>query len=89
MARFVIYGKEKQSISFAENSVSKVYGDEDFTVTVSGAADGSAVTYSSSNTEVATVDATTGKVTICGAGKAVITATASGTHHFLKTGIFE
>ncbi len=77
--RFVTYRKETQSISFVESSVSKVFGDADFTITVNGAVEGSTVTYSSSNTKVATVDATIGKVTICGAGEAVITATASST----------
>ena len=80
LERFVVFGKETQSISFAENSVAKTYGDEDFTITAAGdiQAD-SSITYTSSNTKVAMVNETTGQVTLRGAGEAVITAKASGT----------
>lgn len=55
------------------------YGDPDFTVTATGAAEGSTVTYESSNAGVATVDAETGEVTIVGVGTTTITAEASAT----------
>ena len=61
-------------ISYEVASVSKTYGDAAFVnpLTVSGDGD---VTYTTSNAAVAAVDATTGEVTIVGAGEAVITAT--------------
>ena len=62
-------------------SVSKTYGDEDFTIKATDAAAGSTVSYESSNTSVATVD-NTGKVTIVGAGTATIKAKASETPDF-------
>ena len=63
---------------FAETSVTKTYGDGTFTVTASGEASGSTVTYASDNGAVATVDGS-GRVTIHAAGTAAITATASAT----------
>ena len=62
-------------------SVSKTYGDEDFTIKATGAATGSSVSYESSNTDVATVD-NTGKVTIKRVGTAIIKAKASATADF-------
>ena len=70
----VIPAKAAGSISFAAASVSKQYGDANFTNPLSIVGDG-VVNYSSSNAEVATVDATTGEVTIVGSGTANITAT--------------
>ena len=61
--------------------MTKTYGDENFTLTATGEVKGSTVTYESSKPEVATVDAD-GKVTIKGAGTAVITATASATEDY-------
>jgi hypothetical protein len=66
--------KKAGSISFAAASVSKQYGDANFTNPLTIVGDGVA-TYESSNEEVATVDATTGEVTIVGSGTANITAT--------------
>ena len=63
------------------SAVSKTYGDPDFSAAVVGAAEGSTVTYESSEPAVATVDGT-GKVTIKGAGTAVITAKASATENY-------
>ena len=62
-------------------SVSKTYGDGDFTIKATDAAAGSTVSYESSNTSVATVD-NTGKVTIVGAGQTTIKAKASETPDF-------
>ena len=53
-------------ISFAESSVSKTYGDADFTNTLTNTGDGT-VTYTSYNESVATVNSETGLVTITGA----------------------
>ena len=63
------------------SAVSKTYGDPDFSAGAVGAAEGSTVTYESSKPAVATVDGT-GKVTIKGAGTAVITAKASATEDY-------
>lgn len=76
--RFLTY-RIGQNISFEEERVTKRIDDNAFTMTVTGVASGSAVTYSSSNTDVAAVDATTGSVTICGVGTAEIIANADAT----------
>ena len=73
--------KKDSPISFAESSVSKVIDDEPFTVSLSGVADGAAVTYSSSNPDVAVVYSS-GLVTIRGAGTTTITATADETLNY-------
>lgn len=83
--------KADQIVTFAgvtEGKVEKIYGDSEFdqsaTVTlnpdVSDQTPG-AVTYTSSNPAVATVDST-GKVTIVGAGAATITASAAATQNY-------
>ena len=64
-----------------QSTVSKTYGDPDFSAAAVGAALGSTVTYESSDETVAAVDGT-GKVTIKGAGTAVITAKASATEEY-------
>lgn len=61
-----------------DDNEGKVYGDAEFDKPAAlETADGGAITYSSSNEDVATVDETSGKVTIIGAGSTVITATAA------------
>ena len=72
----------QSNFKFAEATQTKTYGDSKFTYAATGAVDGSTVTYSSDNTEVATVDANTGEVTILKAGTAVITATAPATDDY-------
>ena len=73
-------------ISFAESSISKTYGDADFTNTLTNTGDGT-VTYTSNNESVATVNSETGLVTITGApGEATITATVTdGTNYAYAT----
>ena len=71
----------QDGFKFENGSVTKTYGDEDFTLTTTGKVEGSTVTYESSKPAVATVDGT-GKVTIKGAGTAVITAKASATEDY-------
>ena len=68
-------------ISFENTSISKVYGNSVFTNAVTNSGDGS-VTYSSSNTAVATVDSSSGQVTIKGVGSATITATVTDTDNY-------
>ena len=81
----VTIGKAAGSISYATSSISKTFGDAAFTNILTKTGDG-AVSYSSSNTNVATVNATSGEVTIVGNGSAVITATvADGTNYTYAT----
>lgn len=60
-------------------AITKTYGDEDFTQTVTLTKGDGTISYTSDAPLVATVD-NTGKVTIVGAGTAAITATASSTN---------
>ena len=57
------------------SGVSKQVGDANFTYTASSNNSAGAITYSSSVTSVATINQTTGEVTIVGAGTTTITAT--------------
>ena len=68
-------GKAAGSISYATTTVDKTYGNSAFTNALTKTGDGS-VTYSSSNTSIATVN-TSGQVTIKAAGSATITATVT------------
>lgn len=76
---------DPQYLTFTEASKAVTYGDDGFTnaiasvTTTEGAtvSDGGAITYASDNTAVAMVDASSGAVTIIGAGTANITATAA------------
>lgn len=68
--------KKDGSISYTTTEISKLVRDADFTNELTKVGDGS-VSYASDNTAVATVNATTGEVTIVGAGTATITATVA------------
>ena len=68
--------KTAGSISYATASVSKTTDDAAFTNELTKTGDGT-VSYASSKEAVATVNATTGEVTIKGAGTATITATVT------------
>lgn len=73
------------SISYVTATVDKTYGDAAFTNALTNTGDGT-VSYASSNKGVATVDASTGEVTIVGSGTATITATvADGTNYSYAT----
>ena len=73
----VVYiAKAPATISYATKTVNKTFGDSEFTNELTMTGDGTA-TFSSSDTEVATVDALTGEVTILKPGSATITATAT------------
>lgn len=67
--------KAERNLAFASATVTKTVGDAAFTNTLSGVTTG--VSYSSDNEDVATVNATSGLVSIVGAGTAVITASAA------------
>lgn len=74
----------EQTLSFAREEVTdKTYSDRNvpFTNQLTHVGDGE-VTYSSSDTNVATVNNTTGEVTIVGVGKTTITATAAATQNY-------
>lgn len=71
------------SFRFAESAVEKTYGDGAFTLAATGEAENSAVTYSSSDETIATVDAA-GTVQIHKAGTVTITAVASETAEHLE-----
>ena len=68
--------KTAGSISYDTTSVSKTTDDTAFTNALNKTGDGT-VTYASSDEAVATVNASTGEVTIVGAGTATITATVT------------
>ena len=72
--------KKDGSISFATSNVIKSFGDDAFTNPLTIVGDGT-VTYSSSNTDVATVDAN-GNVSIIDGGTAIITATTANTDEY-------
>ena len=83
--KYTVTSKLTQSgFAFADSTITKTYGDPDFTVAASGAAEGSTVTYESSKTDVATVNTQTGRVTIVGAGTATIKAKASETKDYAE-----
>ena len=70
------FPKVARTVSFDEASVTKTFGDAAFTnaATPSAGVSDGALSYSSSNTDVATVIASTGEVTIAGVGTTTITA---------------
>ena len=74
----VTINKASGSLSFASSSLTKTYGDDNFVNALYKTGDG-AVTYTSTKPAVATVDASTGLVTIKGTGTTTITATMSAT----------
>ena len=73
----------QSNFQFASGPIDKTYGNDSFTMTATGAAEGSTVSYESSDTNVATVDEN-GTVTIVGAGNATITATAAETKDYVS-----
>ncbi|WP_300800063.1 MBG domain-containing protein [uncultured Acetatifactor sp.] len=72
---------EQVNFGFSSAVLNKVYGDGAFAVSVANAAQGSEVTFTSSNPEVAQVDQA-GNVRILRAGTAVIQAQASETEEY-------
>ena len=69
-----------RNLAFSSTTATATVGLAFTTPTLSGVTTG--VTYSSSNTAVATVDASTGAVTLVGAGSTTITATAPETAEY-------
>lgn len=73
------------NLAFAQPVVNKLVADAAFTQAASSLNATTAITYESSNTGVANVNAATGEVTIVGAGSATITASqAAGSHNSVE-----
>ena len=62
---------------FAETTVEKTVGDADFVMEATASVAGGTITYASSDSKIAEVDAETGRVTVKKAGTVTITATIS------------
>ena len=73
--------KKAAAITFANATVERDYGDTPFTITPDNTGDGT-ISYSSSDTGVASVNTTTGEVTIVGPGSTTITATTADTENY-------
>ena len=73
-----------QTLTFAESTVTKTYGDSPFVNALTHSAGDGPIIYASSDPAVATVG-TDGTVTIRGAGEARITATAAATQNYVET----
>ena len=75
--------KKAGSISYSDKDaqIKKTLADDDFTIELEKVGD-ALVSYSSSNTNVATVNAKTGEVSIVAEGKTTITATVEDTDYY-------
>lgn len=82
-ASYEIIVKGAPSLSFPQTSYTVEMGDAFSTPKLNGLPEGVTPAYTSSNEEVATVDAATGEVTIVGVGTTTITVTSP------ETGIYE
>ena len=76
---FKVIALPLQEVTFADaGPISKTFGDAPFTnAATNSSTGGGAITYAGNNDAVATVDASTGTVTIHGVGTVTITATAA------------
>ena len=72
---------KQENFKFENTTITKTYGDPDFTVAATGAAESSNVTYTGSDDSIAAV-AADGTVTIKKAGTVTITATAAATRDY-------
>lgn len=79
----LVVTKFTPKLSFPQTSYTIEMGDAFSTPKLEGLPEGVTATYSSSNTDVATVDAATGEVAIVGVGTTTLTATSP------ETGIYE
>ena len=82
----VTINKANRTITFANASVTKTYGDVNFTNVATKTGDGT-VAYSSSNANVASVNSSTGEVTIKSAGVVNITASVPATSNYNATSV--
>lgn len=67
---------------FTGGGLSKTFGDAPFTPTLPSSASSGAITYSSSNSAVATINSSTGRITLQGVGTATITAIQAATSNY-------
>ena len=74
----ILFTKQSRNLAFDQTSVSYTLGTSFTAPNLTGVKEG-IVTYTSSNTKVATVDATSGAVTIVGAGETTIIASVAAT----------
>lgn len=73
------FGPNKTSqAAITYNNVEKTYGDSPFTLTASGGSSSNSFQYSSSDPTVATIDSSTGLVTIKKSGTVTLTASKAG-----------
>lgn len=79
--KLTITGSNKAVMEFSSKALTKALGSKAFTVKPEYNGDG-AITYTSSDTSVAEVNQSTGKVTLKGVGTTEITATASRTDRY-------
>lgn len=75
---------EQTGFAFANSTKTVSVGDANFTVIASGGQSSGSITYTSSDTSVVRVDATSGEVTIVGIGTATITATKALDNNYLN-----
>ncbi len=73
--------KKSGAISYAKATIEKTLGNDAFINPLTNTGDG-AVTYTSSDTKVATVEAKSGLVTIAGIGSTTITATVKDSSEY-------
>ena len=77
--------KATPTLSSFGGDLSKIVGDASFTPTIPSSASTGAITYSSSNTAVATINSTSGLISVLSGGSTVITATQAATGNYNST----
>ncbi len=82
---FVLTVGKATPVLSALADVAKTFGDATFTVPKPTSDSRGAMTFASSDSKVATIDATSGVVTIVGAGSVSITATQAATDDYVST----
>ena len=85
---FMVTVNPQEDLSFASTEVAKIVNDSPFTEIPTGGLGSDAVTYVSSNLEVATVDANSGEVTINAVGATIITATLAADADNIETATY-
>ena len=77
--------KATPSLSGFGGSLTRDVGDPSFTPTIPSSASTGAITYSSSNTAVATINSTSGLISVLSGGSTTITATQAATDNYNST----
>lgn len=72
-----VVAKSDPQLTFPNASVTKVVTDPDFTLAATGQSGIGTISYTSSNRAVATVNGTTGEITLVAPGTSIITATSA------------